>query len=170
VKTLWITTLFGLAAIVSVGGPNAYAQFEVDPDHFETREPEPLLQSKANSPAQPAKTHYVGDVTLPYPVQCDRRTLSAGKYSVSLDSNGGTAQMTLNRKGATVTLQGVAQRQNGHRGEETLVVERNGGRYHLSAVHLAQRDLMFKACLEYPYEGKPGNIEKIALILAKPRE
>ena len=32
-KPLCMTTLYGMAAIVTLGCPNAYAQFEADPDH-----------------------------------------------------------------------------------------------------------------------------------------
>lgn len=165
-----IATLFGLAVMVSLGGPHAYAQFEIAPDHFETREPEPRRPSKANPPSQSAKIHYAGNVTLPYTLQCNDRTLSPGKYSLLLDSDGRTARAILNRKGAAVTLQGVAHRQNRYRGGEALVIERNGGRYSLSAIHLAQMDLVFNGHPEYQSDGTPRNFEKVALVLAKPRE
>lgn len=162
-----ITTLFGLAVMVSLAGPHAYAQFEIAPDHFEAREPD-LQPSKANTLSQSAKIQYVGDVTLPYTLQCNDRTLPPGKYSVSLHSDGRTARVTLNRKGAAVTLQGVAHRQNRYRGGEALVMERNGGQYRLSAIHLAQLDLVFNTHPEHQSDGTPRNSEKVALILAKP--
>jgi hypothetical protein len=165
-----IPTLFGLAVMVSIGGPHAYAQFEIAPDHFEEREPGLFQPSKANTPSQSAKIQYAGNVTLPYTLQCNDRTLPPGKYSVSLHSDGRTARVTLNRKGAAVTLQGVAQRQNRYRGGEALVMERNGGQYRLSAIHLAQLDLVFNAHPEHRSDGTPRNAEKVALILAKSRE
>ena len=166
-----IKTLFGLGVMISlVGGAHAYAQFEIAPDHFEAREPEPLQPSKGNTSSQNAKIQYAGNVTLPYTWQCNDRTLPPGKYSVSLDSDGRTARVTLNRKGAAVTLQGVAHRQNRYRGGEALVMERNGGRYLLSAIHLAQLDLVFNARREHQSAGTSRNLERVALVLAKPRE
>ena len=106
----------------------------------------------------------------PTPWSAITRVWPPGTYSVSLDSDGSTAQVALNQKGRTVRFQGIAQRQNRYRGREALVVERNGGLYHLSAIHLAQLDLMFNAYPEHQSDGKPRNFEKVALILAKPRE
>lgn len=169
-KTLWITIFFGLAVIVSLGGPGAYAQFEIDPDHFETREREALPRSKADTAAQRAKIHYAGNFTLPYTLECNHQSLLPGKYSPSVDSDGSTAQVTLNQKGRAVKFQGIVQRQNRYRWREVLVVERNGGVYHLSAIHLAQLDLTFNAYPEHQSDGKPRNFEKVALILAKPRQ
>ena len=169
-KTLWMTTLFGLAAIIALAGPKAYAQFEVDPDHFETKEPEPLQPSKAVAPASHAKVHFAGSVTLPYTLECNHQNLPPGKYSVSLDSDGRTAEATLNRKGAAVKLQGVAQKQNRYRGKEALVVERDQGLHHLSAIHLTQFDLMFRPSAQSPSYGKSKNLGEVAMILLKPRE
>ncbi|MGC1647001.1 MAG: hypothetical protein WA741_14385 [Candidatus Sulfotelmatobacter sp.] len=169
-KTLWVTTLFGLAVMVSLGGPHAYAQFEIAPDHFDEREPEPIHPLNANTPSQSTKIQYAGNVTLPYTLQCTDRILPPGKYSVSLDSDGRTARVTLNRKDAAATLQGFAHRQNRYHGGEALVVERNGGRYRLSAIHLAQLDLVFNAHPEHQSDGSPRNFERVALILAKAPE
>lgn len=82
-KTLrWITCLIGLAVFVGLGNPRAYAQAEVDPDHYETRDPEPLPQSNTNARGQAAKIHYAGNFVLPYRLQCNRSSLSPGKYSI----------------------------------------------------------------------------------------
>jgi hypothetical protein len=170
VKTLCMTTLLGWAAIISLGSSNAYAQFEIDPDHFETKEPEPLKPSKAGTPTPPAKVHYAGSFTLPYTLECNHRSLPPGKYSVSVDSDGRTALVTVNRKGAPVTLQGVERKQNRYWGREALVVERNEGIRHLSAIHLTEFDLTFRADARTQSAGKSRNLEEVALILLKPRE
>ena len=106
-KTARITRyIIGLTVLTTlVGGSRAHAQFEIDPDHFET----------TDTPTQAAKTHYVGKFTLPYTVQCDGRSLPSGKYSISLDSDGRIAHVTLLRKGQDFRIQGIAQNKIIHR-------------------------------------------------------
>jgi hypothetical protein len=168
-KHPWVTQyLIGLAVLVALGGSRAYAQFEVDPDHYETREPEPF-QSKTNVLGQ-AKIHYEGNFTVPYTLQCNGRSLPPGRYSVSLDSDERTTQVTLNRKGQMLKLQGIARRQSRYRRPAALVVTRDGGLHQLSVIHVAQLDLVFDASLEHPSDGKPRKFERVALILAGPPE
>src|SRR5579863_2613761 len=96
------TYIIGLMIMTMMVGGKAYAQFEIDPDHFDTpAESTPAL-----------KTHYEGKFTLPYTVQCHGRSLPPGKYSVSLDSDGRTGQATLLGKGQAITIQGIAKRQS----------------------------------------------------------
>jgi len=66
-----ITCSIGLAVLVVVGSPQAVAQFEVDPDHYEIRDAPPP-QSKADATAQVSKEHYAGNFALPYSLQCNR--------------------------------------------------------------------------------------------------
>jgi hypothetical protein len=61
-----ITCSIGLAVLVTVGSLRAHAQFEVDPDHYETRDAEPLPQSKTSALGQVANLHYEGSFVLPY--------------------------------------------------------------------------------------------------------
>jgi hypothetical protein len=172
VKTLRLTTFFiGLAALVAVGSQRAYAQFEVDPDHHENRDTEPLPQSKTNAPGQVAKIHYEGNFVLPYSLQCNRSSLSPGEYSIAVDSEGSTARVTLNRRGHRVRIEGITQRQNqSHRGN-VLVVERNGAAHQLSSIQVAQLDLVFSSTLGFrrPADGKPRNLQELPLILADSR-
>ena len=37
-KALWVTCLIVLAAFIGLGNSRAYAQAEVDPDHYDTRD------------------------------------------------------------------------------------------------------------------------------------
>jgi hypothetical protein len=156
-KTARITGyIIGLAVLTTlVGGSKAYAQFEINPDHFET----------TDTPTQPAKMHYVGKFTLPYTVQCDGRSLPPGKYSISLDSDGRVAQATLLRRGQAFRIQGIAQRQN-CTSRNALVVERNGGVPHLSMIHASQMDLKFDDGTKQKSDSGRRTIEKLALIPA----
>jgi len=78
VKTVrCITCLIGLAVFVGLENPRAYAQAEVDPDHYETRDPEPLQQANTNAPSPVDKIHYAGNFVLPYRLQCNRSSLAS---------------------------------------------------------------------------------------------
>lgn len=171
-KTLSLMTyLIGLAMLVAVGSSRAYAQFEVDPDHYETRDAEPLPQAKTNAPNQAAKIHYEGNFTLPYSVQCNRSSLPPGKYSIAVDSEGRNVRVTLNRGGHRVSILGIRQRRNqNHRGN-VLVVERNGAAHQLSLIQVAQLDLVFSPTLglEPPASGRPRNLQELPLILTDSR-
>jgi hypothetical protein len=174
-KQVWIIThLVNLAVLVGFGGPRAYAQFEIDPDHYETREPEPLQQSETRSAAQAAKIHYEGNFTLAYPLQCNGQKLPPGKYSVSLDSDERTAQVALNRNGQVLRIRGIPRRQNRYRRPDALLVERNGETNQLSLIHVAQFDLIFDSSLKpsdkNPSDAKLKKFETVALILAHPRQ
>jgi hypothetical protein len=174
-KHPWVTQhLIGLAVLVALGVPRAYAQFEIDPDHYETREPEPQQQSKTKTPGQ-VKMHYEGNFTLAYSLHCNGRSLPPGKYSVSLDSDDRTAQVALNRNGQVLRIRGITRQQNQYRGPDALLVERNGGMRQLSLIHVAQFDLVFdsqpKQLLEKPRsDARIRKFETVALILADPRE
>ena len=167
-----MTCFLGLAVFVTVGSPRAWTQSEVDPDHYEIRDPEPLPQSKTNVPGRAAKMHYEGNFVLPYSLQCNRSSLPPGKYSIAVDSEGRTVRVTLNRGGHRVSIEGITPRQNQNRTGNVLVVERNGANYQLSLIQVAQLDLVFSPALgfEHPATGKPRNLQELPLILADSRK
>ena len=161
--------LIGLAVLLALGGSRAYAPFEVDPDHYETREPESIEPSKTKAPGL-AKIHFEGNFTLPYTLECNGRSLPPGKYSVSLDSDERTVQVTLNRAGQMLSLQGIARRQNRRRQPAALVVTRNGRVRRLSSIRVAQLDLVFDPGPEHLSDSNSGTLENVALIVADKRE
>src|ERR1700734_2617639 len=63
--------------MVSLGRPSAYAQSDSNPDHFETREPEPLPRSRVDTPAPRTRIHYAGNFTLPYTLECNHQSLAS---------------------------------------------------------------------------------------------
>jgi hypothetical protein len=173
VKTIrFIACLIGLAVLVTVGSQRAYAQFEVDPDHYENRDTEPPPQSKTNAPGPVAKIHYEGNFTLPYSLQCNRSSLPPGKYSIAVDSEGRTVHVTLNRRGHSVRIDGVTQRPNQNHSGNALIVERNGTAHQLSLIQVAQVDLVFSSPLglEGSSDGKPKNFQHLPLVLANTRK
>jgi hypothetical protein len=166
VKTVRLIAYFiGLAVLITVGSTRAYAQFEVDPDHYDNRDTEPPPRSNTNAPGQAAKIHYEGNFVLPYSLQCNRGSLPPGKYLITVDSEGRTARVTLNREGHSVRIQGIAQRRNqNHRGN-VLVVERNRAGHQLSLIQVAQLDLVFSPALgtQRAAEGKASKLEELPL-------
>ncbi len=167
----FIACFIGLAVSVALGSQRAYAQFEVDPDHYENRDTEPPPQSKTHAPGQIAKIHYEGNFTLPFSLQCNRSSLPPGKYSIAVDSEGRTARVTLNRSGHSIRIEGIPQRQNQNHRANALVVERNGTAHQLSLIQVAQLDLVFSPTLglERPANGKPRNLQELPLIMADSR-
>jgi len=138
VKAVRIIQIFaGLAVVFLFGGPRAFAQSEIDPDHFEGQ---PFEQAK---PPAPKVTHYEGNFKLPYAVQCNGRRLPAGNYSLSLNSSGSIARVTLKQKGQAIEITGVLFKQAHNEGRNALFVESSGEARRLSAIHVAALDLVF---------------------------
>ena len=171
-KALWVTCLIGLAAFLGLGNPRAYAQAEIDPDHYDTREPEPTPQPKTHAASQDGKMHYEGKFVLPYKLQCNRGSLSPGKYLIAVDFEGEAAHVTVTRKGHSTIIEGITKKQRTNRGRSVLVVERRGATRQLSVIQLAQLDLAFTPTLglEQPANGKRKKPREIPLTSVGSRE
>jgi hypothetical protein len=162
-KTISLTTLAALAAVLLFANPRAQAQAEVDPDHYDVMEPDSVSQ-KTHMDTQGAKVHYQGKVTLPHRIQCEGKSLHPGAYLVSLDSEGKTVLFTPNRKDGAVRITGVARRQAHYRGQDALVLERSGNERQLAAIHLGDTDLVFTRSEENPASGADRTIEKLFVL------
>jgi len=105
---------FGVQAIVVfVGllwvmlGPSfAYAQSEIDPDHFDSPNTEPIAQLRT-ADSKVTELRYDGTFSLPYSVLCSGKKLAAGKYSISFRFDGKVGHATLNQKGHAIEIAGV---------------------------------------------------------------
>jgi hypothetical protein len=120
VKTLGlIACLVGLALLVTLGSSRAQAQAEIDPDHYETVDAiaKPLPQSKAVTPRPVGKINCEGDFLLTSSVRCNTSSLPPGKYLISVNSEGRTVRITLNRREA----EGIIQAQNRNRRRNTAI-------------------------------------------------
>jgi hypothetical protein len=166
--TWWITCFIGLAVFVGLGNSRARAQSEVDPDHYETWDPEPPPPSKTHAPGQVGKIHYEGNFVLPYSLQCNQSSLPPGKYSIAVDSEGGMVRVTVSRRGHSMKIEGITKRQRPNHRRSVLVVERSGATRQLSVIEVAQLDLVFSPILgfEHPADGKPRNLQELPLISA----
>ena len=102
-----ITCLIGLAVFVGLENPRAYAQAEVDPDHYETRDPEPLQQANTNAPSPVDKIHYAGNFVLPYRLQCNRSSLASRQ--ILNCSRVRTVNVTVSRKGHSTKIEVITE-------------------------------------------------------------
>ena len=156
-----------LTGFVAFATPRAYAQSEVDPDHFGSSSMEPITQSKAKAgvAADMGKVRFAGKVTLPYTVQCAGKRLPPGTYSLSLHSDGKTGRAILNQQTQTIEIAGVVRIPVDNRARNALFVECIGKTHRLSAIHVAELDLVFdpNRQVEPGSNGKPRRIERLPL-------
>jgi hypothetical protein len=162
-----VTFLAGLSGLMAIGAPSARAQSEVDPDHFESPNVESFEGAKINTSRETMAIRYDGKFTLPYAVQCRGKSLPPGRYSVALHSDGKIGQATLKQGGQAIDIPGVVHKLEQKYGSDALVVELNGKTRRLSAIQVAELDLVFelKPPIESSSDGKPRRFQK--LLLAK---
>ena len=170
-----MTLLFVLVGIATVATPRAYAQSEIDPDHFDSPNTEPFSQSKTkvDVDAVMGKVRFRGKVNLPYSLRCTGKRFLPGRYSISLRSDGKTGQATLTQTGQTFEIAGVVRqlRADTH-ARDTLLVERIGKAHRLAAIHVGEMELVFAADpqLDDTSNGKPRRTENLLLTRTSPRE
>lgn len=131
------TTIYPLFA-----NSTARGQAEIAPDHYEASDSQ-SGPTKAAANTKDVLIHYEGNFTLRYSVQCEGRSLRPGDYLVSLDSDGSTVRVTLNRRDQAVKIEGVPEKQPRYRGRDALLVQRSGDNRELSAIHIAHLELLF---------------------------
>jgi hypothetical protein len=155
----------GAMAILLFAGLGAYAQSEVDPDHFGAPSEEPFERAKASANGEAVSIQYDGKFRLPYAVQCNGKSLRPGKYSVSLRSNGKVGQATLNQKGQAVRVAGLVRTQKGKRGDDALVVEHKGKTHRLSSIQVAELEMVFdpEVQVESALDNTPPRTERLPL-------
>ena len=138
----------------------AQGQAEIDPDHYEVGDSQ-SRPAKAAAKTKAVPIHYEGNFTLRYSVQCEGRSLRPGDYLVSLDSDGSTVRVTLNRRDQAVKIEGVPEKQPRHRGGDALLVQRRGDNRELSAIHIAHLELLLHPGRqgEQPKDKSLANVE-----------
>jgi hypothetical protein len=157
--------LAGLSGLIAIGPSSAGAQSEIDPDHFESPNVEPFERAKVNTRSEAMATRYDGKFTLPYAVQCSGKSLPPGRYSVSLHSDGKIGQATLKQKGRAISIPGVVHKQAHKYGSDALVVELSRKTRRLSAIQVAELELVFEPQppIESSSDKKPSRFEKLLL-------
>lgn len=132
----------GIFLFVSLG---AYAQSEIDPDHFDSPNTEPIPQPKVTANSQSRETQFDGKFTLPYTVQCGGKSLPPGKYSFFFRSDGKVGQGVMKSKNQTVGILGVVHRQARKTGRDALIVENKRSTRTLSVIQVAELDFVLDA-------------------------
>ena len=165
-----IRILLILAGFAALATPGSYAQSEIDPDHFESPNTEPFPQpkTKAAKGTEMGRVFFSGEFRLPYSLQCAGKRLLAGNYSLALHSDGKIGWVTLNQKGRTTEIAGVVRLPADSRARNALFVERSGNTRRLSAIHVAELDLVLDPDQEGKRDsgGRPRRIEKLPLLLS----
>jgi hypothetical protein len=171
------TKVMGLLVITlsftALASPSVYAQSEIDPDHFETTNTEPFSQPRAAGrlAAKLEKYRFSGKFKLPYAVQCPGTRLRPGEYSVSLSSDGKTGHATLIHNGQITEIAGSVRTRGQSRTHSALLVECSGNAHRLSAIRLAELDLVFDPGppVEHTTNNKSKRIETLLLEVTAPK-
>jgi hypothetical protein len=166
--------LLVLAGFAVLATPRGYAQSEIDPDHFDSPNTAPFLQSKTNVAVDAAmgKVRFSGKVNLPYSVRCTGKRLLPGHYTISLRSDGKTGRATLTQKGQTLEIAGVVRLPADTHGGNTVLVECIGKTHRLAAIHLEEMELVFAADTQVKHtsDTQPRRTENLLLTRTNPRK
>jgi hypothetical protein len=155
--------------LLVLGASVAYAQSEIDPDHFDSPNTEPFAQPKLTPNSQSGETRYDGKFTLPYTVQCSGKSLPPGKYSFSFRSDGKVGQGVMKSKDQTVEIVGTVHRQARKAGRDALIVENQRSTRMLAVIQVAELDLVLDAKREMNHasSNKPGRIESLPVMVVR---
>jgi hypothetical protein len=136
-----------LVFLVVLGGPAAYAQQEIDPDHFDSPNTKPMPQPRT-SDSKVRAIRYRGTFSLPYSVLCNGKKLAQGRYSMLLRSDGRIGRATFDNNGHAVESAGVVRAAARKERDQMVVVEKNENVRTLSVVRVHGVDFVFDA--RYP--------------------
>ena len=131
-----IAVFLGLLWPVTLIPSGAYAQAEIDPDHFDLPDAQPI-------PQRVRLLRYEGTFSLPYSVVCNGKKLAPGKYSISLRFDGKVGRATLNQNNHAIEIAPVVQTDAPKQRDEVVVVENNQRERTLSVVRVSSSDFVF---------------------------
>ena len=133
-----------LVFLVVLGGPAAYAQQEIDPDHFDSPNTK-LMPQPRNSDSKVRVIRYRGTFSLPHSVLCNGRKLAHGRHSISLRSDGKIGQATFDNNGSAVESVSIVRPAARKERDQVVVVENNENGRTLSVVRVHGFDFVFDA-------------------------
>jgi hypothetical protein len=167
-KVLWILgkVTAALMLLMALEGTGAYAQAEIDPDHFDSPNTEPFDQPET-AQNQVSASRYDGNFSLPYVVQCSGKKLAPGKYSVSLRSDGKVGHGVLKSKSQSIEITSVVHSQGSKRGTDGVVVGSKGEVRTLSAIQVAGVNFVFDSIftVNTSSSSKKKHVETLPLTL-----
>ena len=147
----------GLLGSVMLHPSRAYAQAEIEPDHFDSPNAQP-------TPQLVRLLRYDGTFSLPYSVLCNGKKLAPGKYSVSLRFDGKVGRATLNQKNHAIEIASVVQMEAPKQHDEVVVVENNQTGRTLSVIRVSGFDFVLDPKLSAdPSDGSPAWTKKLSL-------
>jgi hypothetical protein len=151
--------------LVVLGSPAAYAQQEIDPDHFDSPNPKPMPGPRTSSDSKVRAIRYRGTFSLPYSVLCNGKKLAQGRYSIALRSDGNTGQATFNSNGHSVERAGIVRAAPRKEGDQVVVVENSENGRNLSVVRVHGFDFVFDArhSADPSANGMHTGVQKLAL-------
>lgn len=154
-----------LLGLVVFGVLPGRAQSEVDPDHFDSSTTKPFEKEKSDASPEAAPIRYNATFTLPYPVQCNGKSLAPGKYSLSFRSDGKRGRATLNQKEQAIEIIGVVNKLSQNHRSTAVVVEVSEKSRRLSAIQMAQVDLVLDPELQAKNSSasKPKRVDRLPL-------
>lgn len=152
-----VVVFAGLLGPVMLGPSRANAQAEIDPDHFDSPNAQPIRQ-------RVSVTRYDGTFSLPYSVLCNGKKLVPGKYSISFRFEGRVGRATLNRENHATEIAGVIQTEAPQQHDEFLVVENHETVRTLSVVRVSGFDFVFDPKYSADTPGnRPESTKKLPL-------
>jgi hypothetical protein len=142
-KVRWIPgKVTALALLIALRGAGAYAQQEIDPDHFDSPSTELPDQAKSGQ-SHGSASRYDGKFSLPYAVHCSGKQLAPGKYSVLLRSDGKVGHGVLKSTNQSIEITSVVHLQGFKRGADVVLVESEGTVRTLSAIQISGVNFVF---------------------------
>jgi len=152
-----IALFVALLGSVMLGPSRAYAQAEIDPDHFDSPNAQPI-------PQLVRLLRYDSTFCLPCSVLCNGKKLAPGKYSISLYFDGKVGRATLNQRNHAIEIARVVQTEVPKQRDEVVVVENNQTGRTLSVVRVSGFDFVFDAKHSAdPSDGSPARTKKLPL-------
>ncbi len=138
IKTLAKISVFAaLLGFASLLPATARAQSEVMPDSFPfTAEETAAAQAVQHADAKIVKADFEGKVSLPYDVKCEGKNLKAGKYFVTVKSEGTNRVITLRGSGENVNVQAHEVPANRAASQSVLLVRKAGDGRSVEAVYV----------------------------------
>ena len=168
----WAIAIFvGLLGWVIRRPSCAYAQAEIDPDHFDSPNTEQISQPRT-AERKVTVTRYDRAFSQPHCALCNGKKLAPGKYSISLRSDHNVVQATFNRQGHAIEIAGVVQTKAPKHQDEVVVVENNKNERRLSVIRVRGLDFVFdpERSADPSPDTRPKPAEKLLLTMIAPNE
>lgn len=125
------------------------AQSEINPDHFDSPNTEPLHSAPKSVGSQATAQLYEGTFKLPYVVECSGKRLEPGEYTVWLRATAKEGQVIVRLKGKTVVaFAGELRAQNLTKGCDTLLVRIQGKTRTLCTIQMAKMEVTIEPKLK----------------------